>query len=246
MLGAACVHLHAGLAADGLPKRFPLLCTGLAEAGPEAGGVALALGDVLVAGEIVVVAAETAIAVAAAAEEAAAAVAGVLAPVQDEGQAEEHTAQMRHVCYAVAGMAEGAEKLDDGIADDEPLRLDREGDGDDEHTLLRERHAKAQQDAIDSTRGAHRGPVVQIGVHRDDQPVQVDAVVGVETRIEVFDVLYALLHQARTEAADNIIEEEALRTHHAFHDAPEHPDGKHIEEDMLQTAVDEHIGEELV
>ena len=54
------------------------------------------------------------------------------------------------------------------------------------------------------------------------------------------------LHSAGADAADKVVDQEALRAPHLFHDAAEHPQGEHIEEDVAEPAMHEHVGHELV
>ena len=92
---------------------------------------------------------------------------GVLVPVADHQEAEEHTAQMGRVGHAVAGRGDGREELDGYIAHDEPFCLDGEGEGDDEQPLVGESHAEGQDHGIDGTGSTDGRPAVKhIGILR--------------------------------------------------------------------------------
>jgi len=53
------------------------------------------------------------------------------------------------------------------------------------------------------------------------------------------------LEQSSANAAENIVDEIAARPPCLFYQAPEHPQGEHIEEDMLPSAMHEHVGYQL-
>ena len=148
--------------------------------------------------------------------------------------------------YVVAAVAQGAQQFDYGVAHDEPFGLDGHGNGYDEQALVGEGHAEAQEYAIDSAGSTHGGPVVEVGAHGHDDAVDVDLLVAAQSLVGEFNPLRTFLHEAGAYAAHNIVEEESLRTHHLLHDAAEHPNGEHVEEDVLPACVHEHVGEELV
>ena len=116
---------------------------------------AVAVGYILVASVVsttIVIAITSAYIAEPAAEEApAAAAAVVLAPVEYEKQTEEHTAEVSHVGNVVASMAQSAKQFDYSVTHNEPFCLDGHRDRNDEKTFVGERHAKAEQYAIDGS-----------------------------------------------------------------------------------------------
>ena len=77
------------------------------------------------------------------------------------------------------------------------------------------------------------------------QPFKVNILEVFEAVVPVLHRLYQLLHESCTQSAGQVVEEEALLSHRLLHDAAEHPDGKHVEEEMRPVGVHEHICEEL-
>jgi len=148
--------------------------------------------------------------------------------------------------YSVSGTAEGGEQFQYGISYHKILGTDGYGQGEDEHTLVRECHSEGEQDTIYGTRGTYGGPAVQEIRHRDDGSVERYGIIGIQSLNPIVGKLHHLLHQSGSQAAGEIVEEEALAAHGILHDATEHPYGKHIEEQMRETAVHKHIGKELV
>ena len=73
---------------------------------------------------------------------------GVFVPITYHEIAEEHASQMGRVSHTVARRTEGGEEFDSHIAKYKPLRLDGEGEWDDEQPLIRERHAEGQDNGI--------------------------------------------------------------------------------------------------
>ena len=149
------------------------------------------------------------------------------------------------MCHAVAFLREGGEELDDGIAYDKVLGLDGDGYWEDEQALVGEGDAEGKQDAIDSAGGSDGVPVVEVFCHRDDCPAKADLLVAAETVVPVLGRLHQFLHEACAQSAREVVEEEALLAHRLLDDASEHPDGEHIEEEVLPAGVHEHVGEEL-
>ena len=59
------------------------------------------------------------------------------------------------------------------------------------------------------------------------------------------DVLYKLLDKPCTDAACEVVEQEAFRPPDLLEYTAEHPNGKHVEEQMGKSAVHEHISNQL-
>ena len=154
---------------------------------------------------------------------------------------------MGKVCHSVVRRAEGREQLHCGIANDEPLGLDGYGQWENEHPFVGECHAEGQQYGVYCTRGTHRSEHIEVGFHGDIHAVaHVDRAVGSQSLHRIRNELGQFLHQSGAYAAHHVVEQVLLRPPDVLHHAPEHPQRKHIEEDVCEVAVHEHIGHELV
>lgn len=140
---------------------------------------------------------------------------GVFAPIEDEQQAEEHATEVGEMGYAVGGK-DALEEFDGGVADDEPFGFDGHEEVEID-ALVGEHHAEGQQDAVDGSGGPHGD------APSGDQEVA----------------------QAGAYAAHEIVDKEAAGPPEVFEDIAEHPEGKHVEEDVAPAGVYEHVGEEL-
>ena len=58
-------------------------------------------------------------------------------------------------------------------------------------------------------------------------------------------ILAEFLGQTRTNAAEKVENQESFASPLHFHYAAEHPYGKHIEKDMTEAVMQEHIGNQL-
>jgi hypothetical protein len=63
---------------------------------------------------------------------------------------------------------------------------------------------------------------------------------------QVGDILRYFLYDTGSDTAQNVIKKEFLRSPDIFHHAAEHIQGKHIEENMSETAMRKHIGNQLI
>lgn len=101
---------------------------------------------------------------------------GMLAPVEDEQEAEEHAAEVGKMGDAV-GNKDALEELDGGIAYDEPLGFDGHEEVEID-ALFWKHHAEGQEDAVDSARSAHgESPagdeyVAEAGAYAADEVVE--------------------------------------------------------------------------
>ena len=66
----------------------------------------------------------------------------MLVPIPYHQESEEHTSKMGRMSHTVGRGAYGREELYCHISYHKPLRLDGEGEGDDEETLVRECHTE--------------------------------------------------------------------------------------------------------
>ena len=78
----------------------------------------------------------------------------MFAPVEDENQTENHSAEVCEVGYTAVGVENALEEFDGGKDDDEPFCFD----GNEEvevDLLVGEHHAEGQEDSVDRTGGTH-------------------------------------------------------------------------------------------
>ena len=134
---------------------------------------------------------------------------GLFAPVENQEQAEEHTAQVREVSHAV-GSTQSLDQFDERIEEHKPLGLDREGDRDDEEFFVRINHTERKQDAVHRTRCTNRHGL------RMNQAKQ----------------LSQLLHESSTQSTYYIIKEKFLASPRLLHDTSKHPESEHVEKDV--------------
>lgn len=127
---------------------------------------------------------------------------------------------MGHIA-AVTGPAE--EEFDHAIDDDEPFGLQRNRRDEQHDDGIGVHDAEGEQQTHHGTRRADKLDWQFAG-----QPGRGD------------------LDQRRTDAADHVVDEEALRAQFVLQRAPEHPQTEHVEEDVLEIGVQEHVGDELV
>ena len=64
--------------------------------------------------------------------------------------------------------------------------------------------------------------------------------------IAAHEELHQLLTQAGTQSADEIVGQVLARTPHALNDATEHPERKHVEEQVGEAAMQEHVCDKLI
>ena len=56
---------------------------------------------------------------------------------------------------------------------------------------------------------------------------------------------HQIVHQRGTDAGEEIVNQKPACAPGVFHGTAEHPKGEHIEEDMFEIGVHEHIGDKL-
>ena len=110
--------------------------------------------------------------------------------------------------------------------------------------MVGKQHAESQQDGIYGPGGSDGSHHVEIFFHGDDGIPGIDTVVCGKHRF-VMDVLYKLLDKPCTDAACEVVEQEAFRPPDLLEYTAEHPNGKHVEEQMGKSAVHEHISNQL-
>ena len=183
----------------------------------------------------------------------------VMFPVEHHDDAGKHAAQVSIMGNVVHGAIDTEEQLDQAVTDHHPLGLDGERERDDEHGHIGEQHTEGQQQAKHSARSADRDHVIielahrEVGLSGIDHP---NNVIGrqscrvthvTEQHILPRELPYQLLNQGGADAARDVVEQIALGAQHAFKQTAEHPQRKHVEEDVGEPTrvVHEHIGEKL-
>ena len=174
---------------------------------------------------------------------------GMLAPVLDEDVAEEHAAEVGQMGHAVVGGRNGREQFQGDGTGDYPLDLEGEGEGNDKHSLVGEVHTVGQEDAVECTRGAYCRPEVEqalVGPHHHHGVSEGEARhLFIADDVELYK-LCQLLAEACAQAADDVIKKELPRSPIGLHHGSEHPQHKHVHEDMPEATMHEHVGEYLV
>ena len=61
----------------------------------------------------------------------------------------------------------------------------------------------------------------------------------------ILNILHSFLDKSRTDTADNIVKEETLRSPGLNEKRSEHKNGKHIEKNVAEPAMHEHISDKL-
>jgi hypothetical protein len=171
---------------------------------------------------------------------------GVLLPVADEKEAEEHAPKVSHVGHAVTRTTHGREQLNANIAHYQPLGLNGEREGNDKETLIGENHTKGEQDSVDRSRGTDGSPKVDVRISGHLHAPGTHILVGGYTLDGIVGVLDDFLDNTSSDTTRNVIKKEFLRTPYPLYDTTEHPEGEHIEENMCQTAMEKHVGKKLV
>jgi len=150
-----------------------------------------------------------------------------LAPVTQQEESEEHSAQMGAMGHSVASLGEGRGEFDDGISHHKILRTYGHGQREYEHTLVGQQITEGKKYAVDGSRCTHYAHIIDDArQHR----------------------LYELCHflcESGSESAGEIVDDEVSLTQHLLQDVAEHPECEHVEEKVLPTAVHEHVGERL-
>ena len=171
----------------------------------------------------------------------------LLTPVTDHEETEYHTSQMGNMCHTIATGSQGREELDGCIANHEILRLDRYRQREDEYSLIRINHSECKQDGIDGTRCTYGSPHVEIIAHSHTGTLTTyHKLIGRHILHDIGNILSCFLKEAGTYTAGYVIKKELLRSPDSLYDTSEHPEGEHIEENMLETTMHEHIRKQLI
>lgn len=133
-------------------------------------------------------------------------------------------------------------------------------------THIREHIAESQQYAEHRAGGTHRGRVIQpveiphkrfVRIHPDAPQLREThhrmaqqlghlARIGEHRRIVMYHQReHPLLHQCGSEAARDVVEQEARTAQHPLHRHAEHIEREHVEKQMHKAPVHEHVGDQL-
>ena len=149
---------------------------------------------------------------------------------------------MSHIVSGTVGKSRP--QLDCGIPDNEEFRLDGEGQREDKQAVVGKQHAERQQNGVDRSRSTYGGHHVEVFFHGDNCRTDVYLCVMAQFR-HILDVLHSFLDESCTDAAGDIVKQETFRSPGSFENRAEHENSEHIEEDVAEPAVHEHISDEL-
>ena len=143
-------------------------------------------------------------------------------PVVETEQAEKHSAKVGKVGN-VAIRVESQVGFENGIANDEPFGLDRNGREEEKNPLVGIKQTEGQENAVASTASTNRSGVGRI----------------------CREYLHNYLAKTRAYTTDKIECQEAIPAQRALNDPSKQPQRVHIEKDMRGIGVEEHIGDQL-
>ena len=132
-------------------------------------------------------------------------------------------------------------QLEQAVADHEILRLDRNGRNQQHDHRVGMHHAEGQQYAENGSRRPDRH-----GMDAGLKHIGTDRAGGhaIGKRADL-DPCHAELQQTRPDASHHVIEQEALAAQLVLERAAEHPQREHIEKQVCQTRMHEHVRHEL-
>ena len=139
----------------------------------------------------------------------------------------------------------GRYKFDRCIAHHHIFSLERNGRNQEHNSLVRIEHAKRKEHAVASAGSTDRSPRVEVGTHRHDSHARIYDCVVLESLDVVLAQLPRFLTKAGADAADKVVDQEALEAQRAFDHHAKHPEREHIEEQVRQSVVEKHIRDEL-
>ena len=153
---------------------------------------------------------------------------------------------MGEMSDSITGVPQSGKQLYDCITYHKKLGFNRYGKRKNKQAFIRKRHAESQQNSIDCTRGADSGPTIQIVAHGNHGIADINRIVHSQALPQILYILHSFLNQTGTQAAHDIIKQEATTAPIRLHHPTEHPHGEHIKKDMRDATVHEHIRKELV
>ena len=117
---------------------------------------------------------------------------------------------------------------------DHPLRIQGDRREDQGHPGFRIQHRKGDEDTVDSARSTH-----------DRSPEQVDVRRAVRRHGLRLDPFHARMQGDGTETGHEIQDQELLRPERPLHHHAEHNQGVHVEQDVHEAPMHEHVGKGL-
>ena len=159
---------------------------------------------------------------------------------------------MRKVSHVVPGaVLECKEQFYGAIPHDEVLRSDRNGREQEHQLRIGKQHAKGEQQPKHGTAGAHHPSVhnlndprllkwAGVGRHELLHSGKKGAIVRIELQSH-----HKLVQGERPEPTNDIVRQETLGAPNAFQLGPKHEQRKHVEENVTQIPMHEHVGHHL-
>jgi len=136
---------------------------------------------------------------------------GIAAEIQI---ADEHTAKVADVADAALAKAESAEEGEGGHAGDDPLHFNRDRDREDVSASVRKKNCASDENSENGAGSSDRGNV------RDW--LSPEAGQGLDDNVD----------DASTDSGEEVVAEKAVLSPDGFDFAAEHPEHKHIEDDV--------------
>ena len=144
---------------------------------------------------------------------------------------------MGEVGHAAAA-ADARYEFDDAVYHHEPFSFQSDGWKNKHNDVVRMKQAERKQQAEYRTRSAYR-----IGMRITGE--QGGRHTGVGSGSRILYPVHPELYQPGPDTADDVIGEETPAAEVVFQSPAEHPQGEHIEEDMPEIGMQEHIGQRL-
>ena len=130
---------------------------------------------------------------------------------------------MGEMGHVAAESRPAQEQLDHAVNHHEPFGLHRNGRNEQHDDRIGMHHAESQQKPH----------------HRSRRADELDGHFARQVGRRQLD-------QRRTDAADHVVDQKTLRPQLVLQRPAEHPQCEHVEEDMLDAGMQEHVGDELV
>lgn len=168
---------------------------------------------------------------------------------QEPEQSASQVRKMRHVVPRV--VLKTHPQFHSNVTDDKPLGFDRHKKVQ-VNEAVGKQHAKGHQQAKDGTRSTQRGLIQEtensraVGIKLVKlQSCQVADGCCIRQVLEL-ECLHRKKAKRCAQPANKVKDQEAFRPPDIFQDAAEHPQGKHIEKDVLNGPMHEQVRNELV
>ena len=169
----------------------------------------------------------------------------LLAPIAEDEPSKEHSSEVGKVGYVAVG-GKGRVGFDESISNDEVFGFHRDGRDEQHDALVGESHPKSQEYTIACTTGTDGDPLIEITAHGHNHAIDIGSIIFCHSCEIVFSKLPQLLTESSTNTTDEIVDNEAFLPHGLLNDASEHPQTKHVEQDVTPRSMEKHVGEWLV